>query len=153
MTSELDNALQKTVILKVIHAMASTSATLSGYHSSVGPEKYNWSSQFSLKFENVLMTATAWLGGGVESSSWINSNHRGNSNPSQLYSPVFSMLLTIIALKKCTSQPLASSLMNSQSAIECHLAVKQSWHATLLLKLTQETEKKKKKTIYRHISH
>lgn len=64
MTSELDNALQKTVILKVIHAMASTSATLSGYHSSVGPEKYNWSSQFSLKFENVLMTATAWLGGG-----------------------------------------------------------------------------------------
>lgn len=63
MTSELDNALQKTVILKMIDAMASTSATLSGYHSSVGPEKYNWSSQFSLKFENVLMTATAWLGG------------------------------------------------------------------------------------------
>lgn len=41
MTSELDNALQKTVILKMIDAMASTSATLSGYHSSVGPEKYN----------------------------------------------------------------------------------------------------------------
>lgn len=111
--------------------MASTATILSVYPFSAGPEKMQSELPIPIKFWKATNDSNCFTVG-KKTTPELRAITKVTQIPDNFTAQYFSCYWPSQDSRIATSQPLISFHMNSQSAILCFLAVKQSSHATPL---------------------
>lgn len=111
--------------------MASTATILSVYPFSAGPEKMQSELPIPIKFWKATNDSNCFTVG-KKTTPELRAITKVTQIPDNFTAQYFSCYWPSQNSRIATSQPLISFHMNSQSAILCFLAVKQSSHATPL---------------------